>query len=666
MAFSTVPGSQGAPDSFLGTNGVDTIELGVIANGAFLSARKADDAVRFTSDNGGAVNGYTLNGGDGADTFTSLSSTNLTRSRVLGDAGNDTFSLTGLTTTTASGGQGNDVISTAGMVASSLVNGNQGNDDISINAGATSSFIFGGLGDDTLALSTTLTSTAVQANEGDDNLTIAAGTFLSGSTVNGNQGNDTITVNAIAAFATSTIFGGDGTDTINAANSTVGVVVQGDAGNDNITGGTGNDSLTGGAGNDNLTGGLGVDSFQVDAGTDAVTDLGNGGNDEIDVAAGATANATVTAAYTAQANSSNANIINATASATLANNTLISFAGLTGNGVSLTGNALGLRLIGSAQSDTITAVAGANSITGGGGADSLQGGTGNNSFYFNTNDVVAGETVTFNGNDTFAVASTTVFDSINAGALLTGLDRILINTGGVNAEFLSSQLSGLNLLVESDASGQALIVDASSNAGVAINLGGAAMTDVVGSITGGTGNDTITGTNANDTITGAAGADVLTGGIGNDRFVFATAAQTKGASYAGTDTTWANVDSITDFAGNAGAAGDQINLGLGTNAFGTGVTFTGATTANVTAVTIAGGAVANLDAIFSQVQTASAGVGTTSTTAQVYDVTLTTAYAGATRLMIINDATSTINNLDAVVNMTGITGALNAADFIFA
>ena len=112
MAFTTVPGANGAADSFLGTSGVDIITLNAIARPVFLGARQANDSVSFNSDNAGALNAYTLNGGDGADTFTSLSSTNLNRSRVLGDAGDDAFILTGLISSTASGGQGRITLST--------------------------------------------------------------------------------------------------------------------------------------------------------------------------------------------------------------------------------------------------------------------------------------------------------------------------------------------------------------------------------------------------------------------------------------------------------------------------------------------------------------------------------------------------------------------------
>ena len=146
----------------------------------------------------------------------------------------------------------------------------------------------------------------------------------------------------------------------------------------------------------------------------------------------------------------------------------------------------------------------------------MAGGAGNNVFRFNTNDVDAGETVTLTGTtDAFDVVTTTVFDNMNAGAALTGLDDINI-AEAQNAEFLSDQLTGLTLTVDGVAGGavETLIVDASANTGVTINLGNATLSNAVSSITGGTGADTITGTNANDTITGGSGADTLNAGPG--------------------------------------------------------------------------------------------------------------------------------------------------------
>jgi Ca2+-binding RTX toxin-like protein len=61
----------------------------------------------------------------------------------------------------------------------------------------------------------------------------------------------------------------------------------------------GDDTLAGGLGNDTLTGGLGIDTFVVASGVDTITDLTS--QDILQVSAGATANATLGAAFNANA-----------------------------------------------------------------------------------------------------------------------------------------------------------------------------------------------------------------------------------------------------------------------------------------------------------------------------------------------------------------------------
>ena len=365
MTFTTVAGTGGSPDSFFGTQGIDTISLNTLANGAWLGARQADDVITIAA----PASRYTLNAGAGNDTITCQAASTISDSRVFGDAGGDTINIAAVSNSTVSGGQGIDSISTAGLVSSALINGNQGEDQININAGATNSSIFGGIDDDTITITTQLVNSVVQANEGGDTITIATGTSLQGSTVNGNAGNDTITVNAIAAFTNSTLFGGHGNDSINANNATVGVLVSGDAGNDDIVGGTGNDTLIGGTGNDSLFGGLGIDSYQVDAGVDSVGEVGEGGADVVVTSVGATANGTVTVDWVATANTTNAGLATFTSNAAGID---INLALATGaNGYSIVGSTGAETLVGSAQADTITGANGADALDGGAGVDSF-------------------------------------------------------------------------------------------------------------------------------------------------------------------------------------------------------------------------------------------------------------------------------------------------------
>ncbi len=105
------------------------------------------------------------------------------------------------------------------------------------------------------------------------------------------------------------------------------------------------------------------------------------------------------------------------------------------------------------------------------------------------------------------------------------------------------------------------------------------VTNVSGSYTGTSGNDTITGSSEEDTITGGAGADVLTGGLGADIFVIGTVAHLaagetiNGTTEAGTiDTlrlsaagiynlsTFTTVTNVDAIAFNVNAAGFNLTV----------------------------------------------------------------------------------------------------------
>lgn len=225
---------------------------------------------------------------------------------------------------------------------------------------------------------------------------------------------------------------------------------------------------------------------------------------------------------------------------------------------------------GSGFSVSIVGGEGNDTITGGLGADTINGGAGINTFVFNTNDVASGETVTFSGtNDTIRVDSSENFYSLNASALLAGLDGISLQDS--NAFFNAPQLSGLTLSITDKVGGAVGKVtvygDRSDNtidmANITHDANSALYIDagdgndtVIGSafdddIYGSDGNDSISAGSGNDTITGGAGVDILTGVEGNNQFVY-----TAQADLFATSTTTALTDSIT-----GGTATDQIVLG---------------------------------------------------------------------------------------------------------
>jgi hypothetical protein len=159
----------------------------------------------------------------------------------------------------------------------------------------------------------------------------------------------------------------------------------------------------------------------------------------------------------------------------------------------------------------------------------------------------------------------------------------------------------------------------------------------------------------------------MTGGAGNDSFRFASRADTRNASFAGSDTSGANVDRIVNFAGNGAAAGDMITFGTGANAFGTGLTFIGATVVDIVAVSTVAVDFASL-ATGTENELANislAPVASTAVTAQIYRVTVGLGSLTGSWL-ILNDDVAAITTSDTFINITGSTGTLNAQDFSFA
>ncbi|MDD2864879.1 MAG: type I secretion C-terminal target domain-containing protein, partial [Methylococcales bacterium] len=326
-----------------------------------------------------------------------------------------------------------------------------------------------------------------------DGTTIPAGVSLtatntSGETVNGNIGNDTLT-------------GSDGYD-----------VLHGFAGNDSIIGGNGFDDIWGGQGNDTLIGGV--------AGTNADTSSNN-------------------------------------------------LYGGEGNDVLIGGNYVypqsgyGDNLDGGNGNDSLNGFAGDDNLNGGQGNDTLLGGDGNDTFYDDggSNSIDGGT-----GNDTFTVYSENATDSstLTGGA---GSDRFILSTGSLGSlsitdfaagasgdildieEIINSSIgySGGNLFgsqgylrLEPSGTGDTLFQWDKDGATGSVNtwqtlvtLTGITATNVTldnfstpmsptgtavsgQTLTGTVNNDVLHGNVGNDTITGNGGSDQLSGSGGND------------------------------------------------------------------------------------------------------------------------------------------------------
>jgi Ca2+-binding RTX toxin-like protein len=97
---------------------------------------------------------------------------------------------------------------------------------------------------------------------------VGPGVTQNDTTVNGSPGNDTIDCGGTGP-AGKTINGNGGNDTITGTDF-----------DDTINGGDGNDTLTGGTGADSLNGGLGLDTISGSAGDDTLVGASNDGSQD--------------------------------------------------------------------------------------------------------------------------------------------------------------------------------------------------------------------------------------------------------------------------------------------------------------------------------------------------------------------------------------------------
>jgi len=393
----------------------------------------------------------TLQGNGDAD---SLVGSTTGRNLIFGNQGGDSL-ISQAGADTIYGGQGNDIIRSRG---GSLLYGDRGND--TIVGEATSTGVIGGSsvgGGDTM-----------YGGDGDDSLVANS---VGPSSLFGNQGNDVL----VAGNKADTLYGGKGNDTLT---STVGGLLYGDIGNDNIVlsgsgvagattvyGGTGDDTITGGGrtllfgneGKDVITGGAG-DSVYGGKDDDSLSATGSGafisGDLGNDVLRNTGANNTLAGGEGDDTILFDGGAAFSTASGGGGKNFLQILPTITGSGNVLIAGSLGDTLVG----------AGANTLQGGVGDDSL---------------VSGGSNVTLVGG--------------------VGRDTFNVLAGGAVAGFNPGE-------------------------GDTIISGTAPFTIIGGSVglflTGTPNRDTLTGGSANDTLEGLGNADLLTGGAGADVFLF--------------------------------------------------------------------------------------------------------------------------------------------------
>ncbi|NQV25720.1 MAG: hypothetical protein HQ518_15285 [Rhodopirellula sp.] len=397
-------------------------------------------------------------------------------------------------------------------------------------------------------------------------------------------GDDSVTVLAIDAGFTAAfeVRGGSGNDTLNAAAVAAALLLNGDAGNDTITGGSGNDTLSGGDDDDEIQGGGGNDSVDGGSGTDTISESG----DANFILGASTLTGVGFDQFTgielaSLTGGDSANLIDAslfagsvTVSAGAGDDTVVGsdnddqLFGDAGND-SLTGGQGNDLVNGGADDDVVFGGAGDDVVLGGGGNDTLNGEDGNDDIRGQSqNDVLTGGL----GDDTLDGGDgwDSLFESENVDFTLTDVSLIGVGTDQL-ANLESAELEGGFL---------GNLLDASAFTGNTILRGLAGSDTLIGGsgndiLIGYAGHDSLVGNGGDDTLLGSAGSDTLDGGSGNDQLrgqggsgdqLFGGAGDDDLDGGAGQDTLNGDdgQDTLSGAAGNDelnGGAGDDSLLG---------------------------------------------------------------------------------------------------------
>jgi S-layer protein len=262
-----------------------------------------------------------------------------------------------------------------------------------------------------------------------------------------------------------------------------------------------------------------------------------------------------------------------------------------------------------------------------------------------------------------AVTNTvTLVDAAAKSVIVSGNNGLTITNDAGNTAITKFDASGVVANGTADTTTLLAVTFASNNstATAAVSITGGAGADT---LTGNAAIDTINGGagTAVDTITGGAGQDVLIGGGGADVFRYNLRADAVGAG-------GVNVDKITDFV----AGTDKINL---TQGGGAGVLLLGVTiaTASTPAVATMAAPVADATIVASLPEVYAALAAYTALTASAANSSATVAQvytfangAAAGTYVVVNDSTAGFQAAnDIVINLTGLSGTLSAADFTF-
>src|SRR5215208_1755368 len=332
------------------------------------------------------------------------------------------------------------------------------------------------------------------AEDGDQTVP-ADGTF--GVVVNGGAGNDALTVLAKTTELASSGLNGDGGDD----------VVTGPDSNDTLTGGDGNDRLVAGKGDDVMDGGAGNDTLVWNQGDGSDTAIGDTGNDVAEVNGAATLGDIFTLeplGRTVRLRRTNLGQFTFDAATER-----FEVNGLGGNDSITANDGVGaltsLSVDGGAGADTINGSDGADLILGGEGNDILSGGGGDDRIVGDRgSDTMNGGT----GDDTLVWNNGDGTDVANGDG---GRDDVEVNGAPAAGDVVTVQPNGSRIKFDRPNLVPFTVDIGSSETLHANDVGTYEVTAA-----GGAGNDTLTGGDASETFLGGSGNDTINPGGGLD------------------------------------------------------------------------------------------------------------------------------------------------------
>ena len=327
--------------------------------------------------------------------------------------------------------------------------------------------------------------------------------------VNGGGGNDSLTVVATAAQLASSGLNGDAGDD----------VITGPDSNDTLTGGEGNDRLVAGRGDDVMQGGAGNDTLVWNQGDGSDTADGQAGNDGSEVNGAATLGDAFTidpvAGGTVQLRRSNLGLFTFDAATER-----FEVNGLGGDDSLTANNGVGaatlLSVDGGAGADTVNGSEGADLILGGEANDVLSGGGGDDRVVGDRgadtmNGGAGDDTLVWNNGDGSDVANgDTGRDDVEVNGAPAAGDVFTVQPNGARIKFDRPNLVPFSIDIGSSETMHANGLGGDD----ALTVGEAGAFEVTG--TGGAGNDTLTGGGSSELFLGGSGNDTINPGGGLD------------------------------------------------------------------------------------------------------------------------------------------------------